>query len=82
MSVLSSLKVQKEQLSTLRDIFFTLDKNQDGYLDLKELADGFKSLSGVDIREECQTVDHECYEKILEQLDVNGDKKLDYIEFL
>jgi len=43
-SIIASLKVQKDELEDLKDAFIKLDTNQDGGLTLDELENGLGNL--------------------------------------
>ena len=43
-SIIASLKIQKDELGELKDAFMRLDTNQDGALSKEELANGLGNL--------------------------------------
>ena len=57
----------------LRQAFSLFDKNNDGYIDAKELVHCTTTLG--------QTLSPEEVKAFLEEADLNGDGKLDYVEF-
>lgn len=81
-SMLAGLKVQAEELSSLRDAFIIIDSNQDGTLDLEELRVGLKHLCLFEIMQDPDEGVEDCYQKIMEMCDLDGDGKIDYLEFI
>ena len=59
-------------------MFKALDKNNDGYLYLEEI----KHLWAIFTNENCDIPSDEEITEIVENLDINGDGKIDYNEFL
>ena len=57
-------------------MFIQCDTSQDGYLSLDELRDGMSNILGT---LKAQASD---WEELVEQLDINGDGKIDYQEFI
>ena len=57
-------------------MFIQCDTSQDGYLSLEELRDGMSNILGT---LKAQASD---WEELVEQLDINGDGKIDYQEFI
>ena len=80
--MLAGLKVQQEELSELRDSFIFIDKNQDGTLSLDELKNGLKNLCLFEILQDHAYGEEDCYQNIMENVDLDGDGKIDYLEFI
>ena len=62
-----------------------LDTNQDGTLSLDELKSGVKNICLFEILQESHIEspdDEDCYNRILEMCDTDGDGKIDYLEFI
>lgn len=83
LSILSSLKVQQEELGYIKEQFLKLDTNLDGTLTVDELKEGlskiqlFEMLCSQNIEE-----DTDPYYEILQKIDLDGDGKIDYHEFV
>ena len=62
-----------DQFQELRQAFSLFDKNNDGYIDAKELVHCTTTLG--------QTLSPEEVKAFLEEADLDGDGKLNYMEF-
>lgn len=83
LSILSSLKVQKEELDNLKLQFLKLDTNLDGSLTKDELKEGLSKVQLFEILQSQSIEDgSDLYQEILEQIDLDGDGKVDYNEFV
>lgn len=80
-SILSGLKVQREELHELKAAFLTLDVNGDGTLSFAELKDGLGKLCLFEIAQD-HTEGDDCFVEIMKTCDLDGDDKIDYLEFI
>jgi calcium-dependent protein kinase len=82
LSLLSSLKIQKDkdEPKKLRMVFNRIDKNHDGHLTVDELKSGLSDLQLI--LQADQFSDDNIYDEILKNVDLNGDRKIDYEEFV
>ncbi|KAG8783823.1 hypothetical protein FRC15_004477 [Serendipita sp. 397] len=69
-----SREMTKEQMATLKDDFNAYDKNGDGFITKEEFASVMKA-AGMELS------DAEL-NKIIDDLDVDGNRKIDFKEFL
>lgn len=82
-SILAGLKVQQEELGDLKQAFLTLDQNNDGTLSMQELQQGLGNLCMFEIMQDHHADDGEdCFQRIMDLSDLDGDGKIDYIEFI
>ena len=81
-SILAGLRVQADELRELRKSFMLIDSNQDGTLSLDELKAGLGKLTMFELFQNHQDGDENCITKIMDQCDLDGDGKLDSIEFI
>ena len=63
-------------LAELRKVFLMLDVSKDGFLTKEELRGGMTDALGN------LTADRTDWDEMVDQLDVNGDGKIDYSEFM
>lgn len=67
----------------LSELFLFIDKNQDGTISLDELRDGLSQLCLFEIlQDEEMDNDEDCFQKIMENIDLDKDGKIDYLEFI
>merc|ERR1712232_1274997 len=64
----------EDEIEHLKTIFETLDKNHDGVVSLKELKKGLSSVKSTDVPANLS--------ELMDSLDVNGSRRIDYTEFL
>ena len=76
MSVLMSASTNTEDLRELEKLFLRLDVSQDGVLEIKELKTGLSEVYGG-----LSTTQDE-WEELIGKMDVDGNGKIDYKEFL
>ena len=76
MSVLISNSTNTEDLRELEKLFLRLDVSQDGVLEIKELKAGLSEVYGG------LSTTQEEWEELIGKMDVDGDGKIDYKEFL
>ena len=63
-----------EDIKDMKELFLSLDTSKDGFLSPLELKEGMSKLMGLSgLKTDWQ--------EMVEQLDVNGDGKIDYSEF-
>lgn len=83
-SILSSLKVQHNELKILKEQFQKIDSNHDGILTYEELTSNLRNLQQLEILKINEFDDD--FEKNIKQLvshiDVDGDGRIDYMEFV
>lgn len=75
--------LDEEETKDLREVWNWLDADSSGTLTVTELARGIKSMqeSGSSFREKKATADIDV-KKLMDSLDVNGDRTLTYTEFI
>ena len=81
-SIIASLKVQKDELGDLREAFLKLDTNQDGGLTVDELENGLGNLSLFELLQDHTDHNEDQYKQIMSSVDLDGDGKIDYAEFI
>ena len=81
-SILAGLKAQQQELERLNDIFIRLDNNKDGVLTKEELRKGLEGVPLLEMFENDQTDGESCSQKLLEACDLDGDGRVDYMEFI
>ena len=67
--------IDKREKDNLQILFEALDENKDGEINLKEMVAGFKQKFNISVSE----VD---VAKIIRQIDFNGDREIQFSEFL
>lgn len=85
MSIIAALKIQKEELKYLKDMFINMDKDNNGHLSVSELREGYNGRCMFEL-----FMDHkhnhddpeEDFEILMQELDLDKDGELDYQEFL
>ena len=75
-SLLAGMKMQASELVNLKAMFLKYDTSKDGFLSLDELIIGMTEVLGTF---KANTSD---WSELIEQLDTNGDGKIDYGEFI
>jgi len=70
------MMAQSHDLDELRETFLQLDSNKDGFLTKEELQNG---MDLVLTTFKATIVD---WQEILDSVDINGDNKIDYQEFI
>ncbi|XP_071086917.1 calmodulin-4-like [Haliotis cracherodii] len=78
LAAMQPIKKEKKRCATFRRMFRRMDLNKDGFLSVSELH---RSLSSA-VNEGEQPLSAQEVKDIIAQVDVNGDGKLDYEEFL
>ena len=68
-------RLNENDVSNLREIFTSFDKNKDGHISLEELKNGLEKLNGKEI-------DNQEIEKIFLSLDTDKNGQIGYTEFL
>ena len=68
-------RLNENDVSNLREIFTSFDKNKDGHISLEELKNGLEKLNGKEI-------DNREIEKIFLSLDTDKNGQIGYTEFL
>ena len=71
-----SASTNSEELNELEKLFLRLDVSQDGVLEIKELKAGLSEVYGG------LSTTQEEWEELIGKMDVDGDGKIDYKEFL
>ena len=66
----------QEETNKLKDVFKQFDKNGDGVLERDELLDGYIQLGKT--KEQAEKI----VDKIMREIDLNGNGSVDYSEFL
>ena len=80
---LSRLKSDSEELNQLRKVFTELNTSQSGFLSAEELKAGTEKFKKSFARELGKNREYEPnWEKLIEYLDVDKDKKLGFDEFV
>lgn len=84
LSILSSLKVQQDELSELKYLFQSIDTNFDGTLTSDELLSGLEQLNKFEMLKSNNFDDapQDNIKKIMDRCDIDGDGKIDYLEFV
>ena len=59
-----------------------LDANNDGHLTKDELENGLHNLCLFELFQNHANGKEDCYDEIMKQCDLNGDGKIDYMEFI
>ncbi|KRX00275.1 Protein kinase-like domain [Pseudocohnilembus persalinus] len=72
-----SVLLREKDILDLHKIFKQLDKNQDGYLSLQELQEGFQNEDVLQDEESKQKI-----QEVFEKLDLNNSGSIDYSEFI
>lgn len=92
-SILAGLKVQKEELQSLQEVFRVLDADQNGTLSLDELRNGLKDIclfellqdhtkDSRDNSKQYSPKESDEYQIIMDRCDLDNDGKIDYNEFI
>ena len=74
-SLMVGLLVDSNQLDRIKNVFMEVDYDNNGYLDKEEFKEACTKCS--DLLQGDQT-----YEELFDELDLNGDGKIDYEEFI
>ena len=69
-------------MDRLKSAFYTLDTNNDGTLSLDELKNGLKNLCFFELMQDHSKECEDCHKQVMERCDLDGDGKIDYIEFI
>ena len=75
-SFIQGMIATEEELEDYKEMFLMLDKGQDGFLTKEELRGGMSRVLGT-----LRAQDTDWY-TMVEQLDTNGDGKIEYSEFI
>ena len=75
-SIIANLQTKAEDLREVREMFLKFDANNDGFLTLEELKDGYADIAQI------LNVDEPDVEEMLRGADLDGDGKIDYTEFI
>lgn len=70
------MRTQAADLISLKKMFLKLDTSQDGFLSLDELKEGMANVLGSIFAGAPD------WQALINQLDTNGDGKIDYAEFI
>ena len=81
-SILSSLKIQQDELAILKSAFHKIDSNQDGTLSIDELKEGLDQLQLFEMLQGGGGTDEENYKTLMKNIDLDGDGRIDYLEFI
>ena len=74
--------MQQEELADLKQMFHVLDVNHDGALSLDELRNGLGQLVTFELFQNHREGEENCYQKVMDMCDLDGDGKIDYLEFI
>ena len=75
-SIIANLQTKAEELADVRQMFITLDTDNNGFLTLDELEAGMQEISAIFHLEEPDV------REMLTAADTNGDGRIDYTEFI
>lgn len=81
-SLLSSIKVQKDELQQLKEQFYQIDINQDGTLSPEELKAGLSKMNLYELLPPDSLNSEDSFKVLMEMVDQDKDGKIDFQEFV
>lgn len=80
---MASLKIQSNEIRDLKEIFISLDADQNGYLSVEELRNGFGNICMLELLQDHKHgSDGDDFVEVMKKMDLDSDGKIDYNEFL